>query len=67
MPERDELLRTDLRCEQNDHPFTAEIWQTLHYVAGSSQIVAKTTPKGALDDVRCPVLDCGSLPKDPNE
>jgi hypothetical protein len=65
MLERDEFLLTDLRCQKYDHPFRAQIWQTLHYVAGSNEIVLKTTPKGALDDVRCP--ECGSLVKDPND
>ena len=67
MPERDELLLRNLRCDENDHPFTAELWQTLHYVPGSNEILFETTPKGALDDVRCPVPGCGSLAKDPNE
>jgi hypothetical protein len=66
MPERDEFLLTNLRCIENDHPFTEKIWQTLHYVEDSNEILFKTTPKGALDDVRCPVRGCGSLAKDPN-
>ena len=67
MPERDKVLLTDLRCQEYDHPFRAEIRQTLHYVADSNELLFKTTPKGALDDVSCPVSGCGSLPKDPNE
>ena len=65
MPERDEFLLTDLRCQKYDHPFRAQIWQTLHYVPGSNEILSKTTPKGALDKVRCP--ECDSLAKDPND
>jgi hypothetical protein len=63
MPTRDKHLLTDLRCRKHDHPFKAEIWQTLHYVAHSNEIVGKTTPKGALDNVRCPI--CGSPAKEP--
>jgi hypothetical protein len=63
MPTRDKRLLTDLRCRKHDHPFKAEIWQRLHYVAHSNQIVGKTTPKGALDNVRCPI--CGSPAKEP--
>src|SRR5215213_4177830 len=46
MPTRDKRLLTDLRCRKHDHPFKAEIWQTLHYVAHSNEIVGKTTLKG---------------------
>src|SRR5215204_6152499 len=63
MPTRDKRLLTDLRCRKHDHPFKAEIWQRLHYVAHSNEIVGKTTPKGALDNVRCPI--CGSPAKEP--
>src|SRR5215213_8042537 len=52
MPTRDKRLLTDLRCRKHDHPFKAEIWQRLHYVAHSNEIVGKTTPKGALDNVK---------------
>jgi len=30
MPTTDKRLLTDLRCRKHDHPFKAEIWQTLH-------------------------------------
>ena len=50
---------------KNVRPFTEKIWQTLHYVPGSNEILSKTTPKGTLDKVRCP--ECGSLAKDPND
>src|SRR5215208_4419381 len=63
MPTTDKRLLTDLRCRKHDHPFKAEIWQRLHYVAHSNEIVGKTTPKGALDNVRCPI--CGSPAKEP--
>src|SRR5829696_3212452 len=63
MPTRDKRLLTDLRCRKHDHPFKAEIWQRLHYVAHSNEIVGKTTTKGALDNVRCPI--CGSPAKEP--
>src|SRR5215213_1861022 len=63
MPTTDKRLLTDLRCRKHDHPFKAEIWQRLHYVAHSNEIVGKTTPKGALDNVRCPI--CGSPAKKP--
>src|SRR5215208_5044782 len=63
MPTRDKRLLTDLRCRKHDHPFKAEIWQRLHYVAHSNEIVGKTTPKGSLDNVRCPI--CGSPAKEP--
>src|SRR5215212_6480512 len=63
MPTRDKRLLTDLRCRKHNHPFKAEIRQRLHYVAHSNEIVGKTTPKGALDNVRCPI--CGSPAKEP--
>ena len=64
MPEMDKPIRRDLRCQKHDHPFRAEIRQTVHTVEGG-EITNITTPKGALDNVRCP--ECGSLPKDPND
>jgi hypothetical protein len=64
MPTEDKLMLTDLECEENGHHFQRGIWQTLHTVEESDEVVRKTTPQGALDDVRCPV--CNSLPKDPN-
>jgi hypothetical protein len=63
MRTEDELMFRDLRCQKYNHPFTEEIWQTLHYAPDGIEILFRTTPKGALDDVRC---WCGSLPKDPN-
>jgi hypothetical protein len=56
----------DLECEKSSNPFKREILQIVHYYPGTTQIVAIKTPKGALDNVRCPVRGCGSLPKDPN-
>src|SRR5215216_469635 len=41
MPTRDKRLLTDLRCRKHDHPFKAEIWQRLHYVAHSNEISVK--------------------------
>ena len=64
MPEIDKpIFRDDLRCQENDHPFEAEILQRLHTVE-TGETTNTTTPRGALDNVRCPV--CGSPPKDPN-
>jgi hypothetical protein len=65
MPEMDKPIRRDLRCQKHDHLFRAEIRQTVHTVEESNEIARITTPKGALDNVRCP--ECGSLPKDPND
>jgi hypothetical protein len=62
--QRNKRMLRDLECEENGHPFKREIWQTVHYAPGTNEIVAIKTPKGALDNVRCP--RCGSLPKDPN-
>jgi hypothetical protein len=58
------MLR-DLLCQEHAHPFRAEILQRVYTVHGSNEIKGISTPKGALDDVRCP--ECGFLPKDPNE
>jgi hypothetical protein len=67
MPERDECMLRDLRCEENDHPFKKRILQTVHTVPGSNEILFIGTPKGALDNAWCPVPGCGSLAEDPNE
>jgi hypothetical protein len=66
-PTEDKLLLRNLRYEESGYPFNAEIWQTLHYAMGTNEVVRITTPKGALDNVWCPVEGCGSRPKDPNE
>lgn len=64
MPERPERMTRDLRCQKNDHPFTAKVWQTVHTVEEGGETTNITTPRGALNDVRCP--ECGFPPKDPN-
>ena len=59
------ILR-NLRCEENDHPYRAEILQTVFY-GPDNEILFHTTPHGAIEDVAwCPVPGCGSPPKDPN-
>jgi hypothetical protein len=66
MPEKDERMSKDLRCQKNNHPYTAEIWQRFHYVPQSNGILFITTPRYAYDYVMtCP--ECGSPPKDPND
>ena len=62
MGKRVESMVRDLRCEQNNHPYRAEILQTLHTVE-SGEITNVTTTNGALEGARC---WCGSLPKDPS-
>jgi hypothetical protein len=65
MPERDELMTKDLLCAANNHPYRAEIWQWLHTVEGSNEILFVTTPRYAYDYVM-PCSECDSPPKDPN-
>jgi hypothetical protein len=64
MSQPNKFMLRDLECQNGGHPFKREILQTIHNAPGTNEIVAIKTPKGALDDVRCP--RCGSLPKDPN-
>jgi hypothetical protein len=61
MPKEYKFLPTRLQCIQNGHPFTEEVLKKVHYVAGHDAPIFSTIPKGALDDVRCPVPGCGSL------
>jgi hypothetical protein len=61
MLEKEEFLPAKLQCIDNGHPFTAEVWQKMHYYEESGEPILSTIPKGALDDVRCPVPGCSSL------
>ena len=68
MPSQEnKFMLRDLECQKSGHPFKRKRLQTVHYYPGTNQIVDIKTPKGALDNVRCPVPGCGSLPKDPND
>jgi hypothetical protein len=61
MPEKDEFLPAELQCIENGHRFRERVWQKVHYVEDHDEPIFSTIPKGALDDVRCPVPGCGSL------
>jgi len=66
MKTEDKPIPRNLQCE-NGHPLgTWKIWQRVHYGPDGNEILFRTTPPGALDDIRCPVPGCGAQPKDPN-
>jgi hypothetical protein len=64
--QEDKRIPRNLECEKGHSLGSREIWQTVHYYPGTKQIVDIKTPKGAIDDVWCPVPGCGSRAKDPN-
>ena len=61
MLEKYEFLPTKLQCIENGHPFTERVRKKVHYYEEGGEPIFSTIPKGALDNVRCPVRGCGSL------